>query len=121
MINIINLAGTRPELKWRLGCYIDQAAPNRLLPHMLNTLKASVDYCLTYCYDLGYQFAGVQAYDWCLCGDDRPPYEKRVKIDECDMQCAGDSSQNCGNHWRMMVYELHESELYSIKIKKKSV
>lgn len=91
-----------------LGCFIDN--PLRLLPHLHQNLKeTSVDYCIKYCEDRDYNYAGVQAAVWCLCGNDTPTIRPTASS-ECKRKCPGNANQICGDEWRMNIYELKKPE-----------
>ena len=58
------------------------------------------------CEDQGFLFAGVQTGHECWCGNDAPPEDRIVDMEECNVSCEGDSDQVCGGVWRMNVYRI---------------
>jgi len=84
-------------------CYLDDSS--RLLDHFyelghLNTPTR----CRQICADNGFEYAGVQSWSECYCGNDAPPSDRLRAASECDGTCPGDRSQMCGHHWRMNIY-----------------
>ena len=48
----------------------------------------------------------MQYADQCFCGDEYGRHGEDVSGEGCNMDCAGDSSQNCGGPWRNAVYSV---------------
>ena len=59
--------------------------------------------CRGECHE--YAFFGVQAWNWCWCGNTAPPANRKKSEDECNINCPGDSDKKCGGHWRMNIYK----------------
>ena len=52
----------------------------------------------------GYSFFGLQALNWCWCGNSEPSEDRKRDDSECSITCPGDTSKNCGGNWRMSIY-----------------
>ena len=65
----------------------------------------------------GFQYAGVQHSSECFCGNEYDKYG-RAAAGDCNMACAGNSSQICGGGWRNSVYKF--GKLYIINTSMKS-
>ena len=60
--------------------------------------------CISACSYNGYKFAGVQYGTQCFCGNDQPN-SSLLRPGQCTTSCPGNSNENCGETWRMNVYE----------------
>lgn len=88
-----------------LGCAIDYAAPNRVLPSLeVTNSLITPTYCQTACSLAGYIFAGVEYGNQCFCSNALPTTVNAVSDTQCSMACSGDSSQKCGGSYRIGVY-----------------
>ncbi|KAK5659439.1 hypothetical protein OQA88_640 [Cercophora sp. LCS_1] len=89
-----------------LGCYDDLSAGWRTLGWDSDWQEElTIESCKAYCVDtLGYYFFGVEYSNECYCADFRDETSSRVDDYECDMPCAGDSSQTCGGDTRINIY-----------------
>ena len=86
---------------------------DRLLPKLTNVGSTNtVDSCREYCRSIYFSFFGVQASTWCACGKSAPPESSYKPQADCNVKCPGDSSQTCGGHWRMNVYETKLGKLF---------
>jgi hypothetical protein len=99
----LNIEGQSAVVKSYLGCFID--AETRDLSSVLSNGQVSVEQCNKYCSS--YQFFGLQATDYCLCGNSYGRYGPPVAGSECNMPCSGNAKQICGNHWRNSVYRVN--------------
>lgn len=63
-----------------------------------------IEKCVSLCKEKNFSFAGVQNGNQCYCGDEAPIQSAPAR--ECHLNCAGDTSQKCGGHWRMNVYTI---------------
>ncbi|KAL0932353.1 uncharacterized protein CTRU02_213306 [Colletotrichum truncatum] len=87
-----------------LGCFAE--GTQRVLPE--KTVAASdmtAAKCATNC--AGYKYFGTQWSSECYCGNTAPAIT--VPTSECNMVCAGNSSELCGGSLRLNVYELPQS------------
>jgi len=101
------------QVSWNGNCVIDSSSP-RLLPFLpgndLRFPSLTPAKCIAACNDQNYNFAGVQFGHECWCGDEAPPEDKIVDMEECNQSCEGDSAQKCGATWRMNVYRIGTME-----------
>jgi len=88
---------------WNGQCVID--SNDRLLEHDKQSNSNSRDQCINYCLGAGYLYAGVQAKDWCHCGNNAPPQDKLTHDGDCKTPCPGNNHQTCGGGWRMNVFD----------------
>jgi hypothetical protein len=65
----------------------------------------TVEFCTSYCEDLGYNYAGVEYAEECWCGDHLSTETEVVSDDECNMKCTGDRKTFCGGPNRMVLYQ----------------
>jgi len=86
------------------GCYVD--AQTRVLPLQASTegSETTPAVCQTACWNAGYKYAGAQDGDQCFCGN--TPGTQAPETD-CNIACAGDSTQICGGAWRNSVYQAY--------------
>ncbi|KZV86965.1 WSC-domain-containing protein, partial [Exidia glandulosa HHB12029] len=61
--------------------------------------------CMTTCGAKGYSYAGVEYTNECHCGSGLAGSLQSVDASECYMNCAGDSTLDCGGPWRIQVYK----------------
>ena len=81
------------------GCYRDDAS--RALPIFKGWRSdMTPQLCQRLC--TGHNYAGVQWYSECWCGD-AVRYDLRSES-ECNTPCSGDSSQMCGGSWHNSIY-----------------
>jgi len=86
-------------------CYKD--SPKRILPFAhIYTKQMTIDMCKEHCFVKNkYKYAGVQATQHCLCGNDAPDASLIRDSKECNHRCAGDKTEICGGPWRMNIYQ----------------
>lgn len=51
-----------------------------------------------------YPYYSLQYGVECWCGEYTADYDKYGESDDCDFDCSGSRSQNCGGRWAMSVY-----------------
>merc|ERR1712001_755089 len=91
---------------WNGKCVRDSESP-RLLPKYNATFPSLTPAkCIEACDDQGFLFAGVQFGHECWCGNDAPPQDRIVAMEQCNVSCSGDSALKCGAVWRMNVYRI---------------
>ena len=62
----------------------------------------TIENCLRYCSDGGFNYAGVQYSKQCFCGNTTP-----VEVaSNCDRKCSGNKNQVCGGSWALNVYSI---------------
>jgi glucan endo-1,3-alpha-glucosidase len=101
------------ELEWMsIGCAVDMFVDARVLPgiHFYGQKDLTVDKCIVMCEDAGYTFAGVEWGEECYCGNNTLSSVQYVDDSECSMPCAGDSSETCGENFRMEIFQLTTAE-----------
>ena len=84
-------------------CYEDRSA-RVLNKRYWSDSSMTIEKCKQFCFEKNYLYAGVQFASQCFCGNVINPRIFTPKT-ECNMQCAGDSSQMCGGSWRMNIYK----------------
>ncbi|PAA94460.1 hypothetical protein BOX15_Mlig020547g1 [Macrostomum lignano] len=84
-----------------LGCFIDSR--NRDLPIEHRSNVNTPGFCLNLCASKGFMYAGVQASEWCFCGNSLGKHGI-AKDSDCNIGCSGDRRQSCGGHWRNFIY-----------------
>ena len=78
----------------------------RLLPTKINVPSLTPAKCIKACGGQGFSNAGVQMGKECWCGHVAPPEDKKVSMEDCNMDCEGDSDIKCGGPWRMRVFKV---------------
>ncbi|KAJ3075508.1 hypothetical protein HDU98_007881 [Podochytrium sp. JEL0797] len=95
------------DLSWNgwnnVGCLADKRH-NRLLSNLLSEEdNMTVELCAQYASDVGYPIFGVE---WSVqCWADWNYEDDQRWVDRCSMACAGDSTENCGGHLALNVYQ----------------
>ena len=91
------------------GCFFDQYAARDIVG--IQTSSSSLmttEYCVNYCSNLNYAYAGLQNGDTCFCGNSYGNYGA-ASLSDCNVVCTGstlDSTQLCGNWERNNVYDV---------------
>ncbi|GJE95267.1 copper radical oxidase [Phanerochaete sordida] len=86
-----------------LGCYSDGAT--RTLPNQVNTDgPTTIESCTTACFTAGYPLAGAEFATQCFCGTSFAEGSGPTPLTDCNMVCAGNSSEFCGGPNRLNVY-----------------
>lgn len=87
-----------------LGCYEDFST--RTLPVMAwRTSSNSDTSCLNQCQADGYDYAGTENGNECWCGSVAPNSTLVASTSDCDMPCAGDTTQVCGAGFRLSTFQ----------------
>jgi beta-lactam-binding protein with PASTA domain len=89
-----------------LGCFKDQGAAHDVAGRDLDGAMSSDGgmtsaMCVEECRAQGFAYAGTQYSNYCFCGN---RYGTSGPADNCDMPCAGNSSEICGGSWANSVY-----------------
>lgn len=83
------------EFSGYFGCYKDE--PERDLPYRIDSNISSVAACRERCGILGYDFAGLQYFSECFCGNDFGRYNKVEPEDDfCNAPCTNSPDEICG-------------------------
>ena len=86
------------------GCYKD--THKRDVQHSyLRSWQMTVETCKTHCQEAGYQYAALQYYHQCRCGESYGQFGAADDDGECNTRCDGNHEQMCGRS------EEHTSEL----------
>nr|CEG04248.1 unnamed protein product [Fusarium clavum] len=102
------------------GCYIDppgramEAAPGGPSKDM------TPQKCIATCIKAGFKIAGLEYAEECFCGNVLNNAASKTKESECNMPCAGDSSQMCGAGSRLSLYSDGKFEVNPIPVTKKT-
>ncbi len=93
-----------------MGCYKDSNSSNLELKdlwraHTTNS-SMSTEYCIKYCSDLNFDYAGTQNTSLCFCHDSYGSFGKENDTCKCDRKCAGDNTQMCGGYSLNSIYEI---------------
>ncbi|KAF7311441.1 Glycoside hydrolase [Mycena kentingensis (nom. inval.)] len=85
------------------ACAVD--TPAHLLKQYSTTLSNNTPgNCQAVCQSRGYGIAAVEYGNECYCGNSFTSQPANAAASDCNMKCAGDSSQKCGAGYRMQVY-----------------
>lgn len=91
----------------RYGYYscMTEASLSRTLGLATTTnAKMTPQWCASFCSSQGYPVMGVEYADQCWCGTYPSGDSTTAPQSDCNMECAGDSSQICGGPDRLNVY-----------------
>ena len=69
-----------------------------------------VEACKDYCSNEGFNYMGVEAKTWCMCGHDPPPPASRLQQSDCDIECPGNNKETCGGAFKMNVYQIEKGD-----------
>ncbi|KAJ8597264.1 copper radical oxidase-like protein [Rhizopogon salebrosus TDB-379] len=86
-----------------LGCYSD-SNPRTLSYGTGVTGSVSIETCTTACYNAGYPLAGTEYSAECYCGLTIENGAGPEPTTDCNMVCAGNSSEYCGGPNRLSLY-----------------
>ncbi|XP_033097932.1 WSC domain-containing protein ARB_07867-like isoform X2 [Anneissia japonica] len=64
----------------------------------------TTEWCIQYCYDQGYPYAGLQNGEECRCSDETYSGLGQKPEDDCHTVCGGNPQEMCGGDWRNSVY-----------------
>lgn len=90
-----------------LGCFAENSGIQRVLDYdSMTSSQLTLESCKYYCVEQnGYPFWGVEWGQECWCGWRRGETTSLAASEaECDMACAGDSTQTCGGDQRINVF-----------------
>ncbi|KAJ7364626.1 glyoxal oxidase N-terminus-domain-containing protein [Mycena albidolilacea] len=100
--------------KWEsLGCYSDNTnGQGRSLVDKVDvTGQVSLETCTAACFSAGMPFSGAEFADECYCGPAVDNGGELESVSDCNMLCAGNSSEFCGGPNRLTVYNYTGSDL----------
>ncbi|KAF2239089.1 WSC-domain-containing protein [Viridothelium virens] len=82
------------------GCYVD--TNSRVLPNLAYANSSNTpSFCASTCRSKGFKYAGTEYGNECYCGNDLEA--STAQSTDCNMACAGDSTQKCGAGYRLSV------------------
>lgn len=93
------LAGWNP-----IGCYNDTGNPRTLLAVTHSSAEMTPAQCLAYGGNGSYPYCGVEDGNQCYCGYSIQSSATPANVNECNMTCAGNSTQTCGGFWKIFIY-----------------
>jgi len=85
-----------------MGCFKDNESRD-ISGYTYYSEQLTLQSCANKCREKGYKYAAAQYGINCFCGDS---YGKYGKATNCDMKCAGNSSEICGGSWANSVYDV---------------
>ena len=88
-----------------LGCFIDNR--DRDLGPGWKSNAMTLEMCFQRCRSQNYVYAGLQAADWCHCGNSFGKHGS-VASGECNSECKGNKGTMCGGPWRNRIYHVGE-------------
>ncbi|KAF7291129.1 hypothetical protein MIND_01256100 [Mycena indigotica] len=92
-----------------LGCYSDNVnGQGRTLVDAMNVdggaAKVSLETCTAACFTAGMPYAGTEFADECYCGNTLSNGGGPEPLADCNMLCAGNSSEFCGGGNRLLLF-----------------
>ncbi|KAK1231928.1 hypothetical protein PQX77_004947 [Marasmius sp. AFHP31] len=94
------------------GCYSDNAGQGRTLTHgMAMANPTTIEQCTSACFQAGYKFAGTEYGGECYCDTAIVQPGAPTPLTDCNMPCAGNTSQFCGGPNRLNVYNYTGTDL----------
>ncbi|KAJ6479629.1 hypothetical protein C8R45DRAFT_1076519 [Mycena sanguinolenta] len=100
--------------KWEsLGCYSDNVdGQGRALVDAVNVVgQVSLETCTAACFSAGMPFSGAEFADECYCGSAIVNGGASQSISNCNMVCAGNSSEFCGGPNALTMYNYTGDDL----------
>ncbi|KAH6633523.1 heme peroxidase [Boeremia exigua] len=85
------------------GCIVDSLNPRPLSASMTSSSENSYAYCANFC--TGFPYFGVEYSNECYCSWVLPAATDIKSDADCNMPCAGTSTQFCGGPNRMTVFK----------------
>ncbi|KIN04658.1 hypothetical protein OIDMADRAFT_156821 [Oidiodendron maius Zn] len=100
-----------PVIRWRyLGCYNKTIyypgfGERALYDGVRESLSImTVRMCITFCDSDDYVYAGVEYGQECYCSYHMSNVSAQLNQSDCDLPCAGNSSETCGGHLKLGVF-----------------
>ncbi|KAF8269902.1 WSC domain-containing protein [Lactarius quietus] len=91
--------------KWSsLGCYTDSPSQRTLTAKGLPLPYMTVEYCVSYCNNMSYIYAGLENSTDCYCGNVLTPGATNTSSSLCDVPCGGNSNETCGGCDSLQLY-----------------
>jgi hypothetical protein len=70
----------------------------------VSTTDMTVENCITYCDGLDFNYAGLEWYQECYCGNYIINGGAVTAASDCSFQCTGDPNETCGAGNRLSMY-----------------
>ena len=87
------------------GCWVDNAHGRILATQNPDNATLTVESCVSMCQAGGYSVAGMEYSRQCFCGNALINGATKASADnQCNMACAGNSTEMCGAGNRMSIY-----------------
>ncbi|KAJ7758795.1 copper radical oxidase [Mycena maculata] len=94
-----------------LGCWSDNVNGVRSLPNGINAANPlTLEECTAGCLAAGYPFSGSEYAAQCYCGTSIGSGAAQTAVTDCNMLCAGNSSEFCGGPNRLSMYNYTGSD-----------
>lgn len=61
--------------------------------------------CTSYCFGLGFPYAGTEYYTQCYCGSSLATGGTNATVTDCNTPCGGNSTEACGGPNRLTLYK----------------
>lgn len=94
-----------------LGCYSDNVDGRALPIAGAVTGQVTIESCTTACFNAGYQFSGAEYADECYCNTAIVNGGAPAEAGDCNMLCAGNSTEYCGGPNRLNMYNYTGTDL----------
>ncbi|KAL2060445.1 hypothetical protein VTL71DRAFT_9476 [Oculimacula yallundae] len=99
-------AVTARETWTHLGCYEDFGARTLdTTPTIADPTKMTIEVCQKTCKSLGKTYAGVEFGKECYCGNKIGGDGFNYALTDCNVPCAGNSTQICGGPNKLNIYQ----------------
>ena len=86
------------------GCYTDGVGARTLTGATYNGDKVTNEACVSFCDGKSFAYAGTEYSGECYCGNSLASTGTVAAAGDCNMPCAGDSSQTCGGPGRLSLF-----------------
>ncbi|KAF5353807.1 hypothetical protein D9758_010585 [Tetrapyrgos nigripes] len=86
------------------GCFVDNANGRIIENGLAGDPKLTVESCIATCDSQNFSLAGMEFADECYCGDRLVNGATNASATDCNMACAGNSTEACGGPNRVSVY-----------------
>ncbi|OHW91654.1 WSC domain containing protein [Colletotrichum incanum] len=95
-----------------VGCQTEADGGRALQGAQTASDDMTLEKCATFCSD--YTFFGTEYGRECYCGNELQPTSRTAPLGECNMKCAGNPYQYCGDGNRLELYKASSSSLASV-------
>ena len=98
------------------NCYRDSPS-ERIFDDQHKLDYNTPDECDQLCRDLGFTLYGVEFSNECFCGNDMPPEDLIIEMSQCNLDCAGDSSQKCGGSNAINIGQTNKNSEFTVQLR----